>query len=518
MKNFFILLVALLLLKANSLAAQQHAHAVKKTTQEGKEKSQQSAVSKADSVVSAKAKASTTELQKDGKQVVTSAKSQTKSLVPDSAKRSQVKKTTEANSKKVLEDKTSNLQYDSEKPNDAPWNKEQLSTEDLSKIVTPAKPEVDLSTGEKLVGKQEGKIEAASSSVESVKNVAEGKDLAKEVKSLSAKQDKNSAYAKVLTRMDSVSTLQKQIEAGNLKETLTGTKKVYSDKYKRNMRDSLGLQKADSIFKVANAFAKTPTPEEDLLKKINSPLPPPAMDSKSMRGMAKDSLQQGTSDWKTMAEQAKNNDLSNFKLPDSLLSELKPLSGRTIDSKYVEDIDSVRDAALKVKKLSMDEEKLTDEIKRTAFKDKPRFTDKIYFEGILGFVNDSTVTIAQISPSLAYRFAKFFSVGAGPTLSVQVQEKKVNLTGSVRSFVKGEIFKQRAYLQVEDNFAPRTAINREILSNSKHAVLAGGGGLLPLSKKIALNLAVLYRINGEDTRQTPWVFRIGISSIKNRGQ
>jgi hypothetical protein len=48
----------------------------------------------------------------------------------------------------------------------------------------------------------------------------------------------------------------------------------------------------------------------------------------------------------------------------------------------------------------------------------------------------------------------------------------------------------------------------------------GGGGVLPLGKKLGINLAIFYRVNQKDVQPggNPWVFRIGLSSIKNIGK
>jgi hypothetical protein len=74
------------------------------------------------------------------------------------------------------------------------------------------------------------------------------------------------------------------------------------------------------------------------------------------------------------------------------------------------------------------------------------------------------------------------------------------------------------YIQLEDNIDP-LEINTESIAQTKHSVLAGGGCLLPILKTMAINPSIFYRVNNSDTQfanGSPWVFRMGISSISKK--
>ncbi len=64
----------------------------------------------------------------------------------------------------------------------------------------------------------------------------------------------------------------------------------------------------------------------------------------------------------------------------------------------------MRNITMKDKGLSLDEQSVTDDVKRTALKEKARLFDKLYFDGVIGFMNDSTINIVQLSPALGYHF------------------------------------------------------------------------------------------------------------------
>jgi len=125
----------------------------------------------------------------------------------------------------------------------------------------------------------------------------------------------------------------------------------------------------------------------------------------------------------------------------------------------------------------------------------------------------------QIAPSWGYHFTNTISVGLGPQIAIQYQEKKLNGVVGFRSFIKAEFFKQRGYFQVEDNIG-QSQVNSDALRQTKHSILVGGGGILPISKKIGINLSVFYRVNQKDVQPggSPWVFRVGLSSIKKIAQ
>lgn len=416
--------------------------------------------------------------------------------MPDSTKRAQEKEQFKKKQEARSQEKISEMQYDSENPEAAPWKKEHLSKEDMADLPKALGADDKINT-----------IHA-----EAFNNLPKEQDAQTAMEKTLAQKVQKSNYSKSLQKADSLNTLRKKVADTEALQSLKDVKKIPSEKYKRKLIDSLGLQKADSIFNAVSSLAKTTTPEQEMLKKINTPFS--ESDIKKMNGdLAKDSLMQNAGEWNGMVDELKAKDLSSFALKDSLLSELKPLSGRVLDSINISGLDSIRDVALKAKGMQVKEEQLSEEIKRASIQKKPKIWDKIYAEGVLGIVNDSVINIVQLSPAFAYRFAKRFSVGVGPNVLLRFQERKLNLMGGLRTFAKAEIINQHAYLQLENSHEPRS-LNRESLNTSRSSLLAGGGGLLPISKGFALNLAAFYRVSGGSQAQTPWVFRIGISTIK----
>lgn len=432
---------------------------------------------------------------------VTGAKDQIRNEAKDIV--SQGKEVKTADKEKLLEDNATKLQYDSENPDNAPWKQKPWSGKDLKDGKLPASLPGDVSS-------LEGKPEEY---VDKIKDIKAGTISEKGIGEKFTKPSAGSKLSSITHIVDSVSALKDQADLESLKQTLMGSKKVYSEKFIKKMYDSLGVSKGDSLFKVASSFVKTETPREDLLAKVNS-----AVSGKELNGIGydaeKQSLKVADADkLSALPDQATRPDLSKLKLPDSVLSELTPLHGRLMNSKYMSMIDSMRDVALKAKKQSLDEEQITDELKRSVVKKKPRFLDKTYFEGIIGFVSDSSINVVQLSPSLGYHFTDFLSVGLGPNLQLQIDDRKVNALAGMRSFIKAEVWKQRLYLQVEDNVSD-TRVGKEPVRIAGHSVMTGGGGLLPLSRSLALNLSVLYKVYQDTPQASPWVFRVGISSIK----
>lgn len=78
--------------------------------------------------------------------------------------------------------------------------------------------------------------------------------------------------------------------------------------------------------------------------------------------------------------------------------------------------------------------------------------------------------------------------------------------------------RQRAYFQVEDVVDP-VAANLEFINNTRHSILAGGGYLLAVSRVLAVNFCLLYRVNQMEYsggKMSPWVIRIGLSSRNSK--
>jgi hypothetical protein len=305
------------------------------------------------------------------------------------------------------------------------------------------------------------------------------------------------------------------LESG--KDNLAGAKKIYSEKYKKKLYDSLGLKEADSIFNVASAFSKKEVSKEDLLQSINSSFPADQKLNSAGLNTNQEALQAPNEQKiNSLPTSFDKSDLAKVKLPADVLTELPPIHGKQVDKTYMKLVDSMRLINLKAENLKMKEETVNKDIKAAIFKEKESFLHKSYIEGVVGYLQTGKVTLFQASPSFGYHFTNFLSLGIGPNILVKYEDNKFNASVGLRYFSKIEFFQRRAYLQAEDNIMPAN-VNTEYVNKSGHAVLVGGGVLLPITKSIALNPSLMYRIsttNGANSSGTPWVFRLGISSIK----
>jgi len=315
--------------------------------------------------------------------------------------------------------------------------------------------------------------------------------------------------------LESIQEKQRALNPDDLfsgfKQELLNAKTIYSEKALEQLRDSLGGPKFDSLFNVASTFIKSEVQEDDFLQAFNKVAPEnsPAdyVDAKNHSLQSPDEGQLNS-----LAENA-TGDLSKMQLPQSLLSELPPLAGKEIDSKYVDMVDSLRDINMAKEGLEVEEKKITEQLKSAVVKKKEGFWDKTYFDGVVGFLEQGDLTLLQLSPSLGYHFNEFVSLGLGPSVLLEIKDNDWNSAFGFRSFLRTEFFKHRLYFQAEDNMAP-TAAKVEEISKGTHNFLVGGGGLLKLSNKIAINPCILYSVTGDTKTQSPWVFRLGISSIK----
>ncbi len=292
---------------------------------------------------------------------------------------------------------------------------------------------------------------------------------------------------------------------------LTNVKTILSQKQLTKLRDSLGLKKFDSLFNKASLLSKKEVSKEDLLQALNksfagkSKLDDPNFDQKNVLDAAQ----------KETASEAKGFDPLSGKLPQPVLEGLPPLSGNLLDAKYTKLIDSLRKIKLSEQGLKLKEEKLSEDVKEAVFKKKPKFWDNAYFDGILGIVGNDNATIVQASPSLGYHIMPLFSLGIGPMFSIQKQDNSINSTVGIRSFAKVELFKQRAYVQTEYQINPYQ-VDYKNINASQGNFLIGGGVVKSLYGKIAINLSLLYRFDNNEVLQgsSPWVFRIGVSTVK----
>lgn len=141
---------------------------------------------------------------------------------------------------------------------------------------------------------------------------------------------------------------------------------------------------------------------------------------------------------------------------------------------------------------------------------------RFYFDGIVSFSSLDQGRI-HLSPTLGIRVIENFSLAVGPNINLYKNTKRIGMDVGYRAFARYEVFRQRGYIQLED-LSNAGAIKSELLKKSNHSILAGLGGLVPVSSQLAINLACFYRMNNESYSQgveSPWVFRVGISFFGN---
>lgn len=319
---------------------------------------------------------------------------------------------------------------------------------------------------------------------------------------------------KVQSKSDSLNALIK--DPLQLKSMLNGQdipqiKEVYSKKKIKKIYDSLGYSRMDSI--LAMIPKKEIVSEEALIEKLNLPfdqqvpsMPSSVEDVANMDEISQ--LKDGLGDY----------DLTKVTLPDSVLGKLPPIRGRQIESKLLSKLDSLREVALNKEKLKLKEKELTADITESVIKKKPSFMDKVYFEGVVSILKTPDSPEIQAAPSLGYKITKDFSIGIGPNILITGNGKDWSVQAGYRSFAKYEVLDQRAYFQVEDVMDPYQ-VRTESFTSAAHSILAGGGYLLPISKRFAVNFSLLYRVNNQlysEGKASPWVFRLGFSTIRNR--
>ena len=215
--------------------------------------------------------------------------------------------------------------------------------------------------------------------------------------------------------------------------------------------------------------------------------------------------------------QSAKSQVANFRLPGAEQAALKPLMGKLVQSPWLHVLDSFRHLHLKEQRLRLDTLPLKENVSMIKFREKQSFWQKTYKELLVGMSSRNFKTF-QFAPALACNVVHPVSAGIGPSLlfrQVDTNENKkpYTLQWSVRSFVKAQLLKQHAYGQIEDNWQP----TRQGAAGSCHSVLAGGGYLLALSSKVALNMAMFYKVYSGPASQpstNPFVIRLGISSIQ----
>jgi|GEM_PF-3478110 len=326
-------------------------------------------------------------------------------------------------------------------------------------------------------------------------------------------ESENKAVGEIKEASKKLMSVEKASLYGQVPEDLSRSTKVYSEKIKQKIKDSLRLEQVEKYANALSTLAKKDVSEQDFINALNKVAPENNVLGKvdvNTHTLNADNGEQ----LKNIHGQIEDFDLSKMRLPDSILSELEPLRSYTVPDKYTRLVDSLRNEYSQYSNMALDEKKITEETKAVVAKRKPDFLQKFYAEAILGYLKDGKATLFQASPSAGYHFTDNLSVGLGPNVLGRIEGKKVSVTMGLRSYVKAEIFKQRAYLQVEDNVNP-APVKPEVLWKSPHNILGGGGILFPISGKLALNACILYRFNNHDTDpSSPWVFRLGLSSMK----
>ncbi len=177
----------------------------------------------------------------------------------------------------------------------------------------------------------------------------------------------------------------------------------------------MGVSRLDSIR--AMIPAKKDISKEDLLQSLNHPLPEapikePVSDVGDLQGTASQE-----------AKLPNVPDLGAVKLPDSTLHDLLPARAFQFPSDSLGIIDSLKVLNLERQKLQLDESNADEQLKNVVVKNKPRFWDKTYFEGVLSFVQNKDNNSFRFSPAMGYRLKDNLSFGLGPNIFLQQKEK-----------------------------------------------------------------------------------------------
>ncbi|MBL3655113.1 hypothetical protein [Fulvivirga sediminis] len=211
--------------------------------------------------------------------------------------------------------------------------------------------------------------------------------------------------------------------------------------------------------------------------------------------------------------------LSDYSLPIHTIDNMDFLYGYSLDNSMIDQVkqrvftEGERHLSSKIKEKDKEEVKALDVMSRS------RLWDKLYFDGNIGASNFLNNDIVYLSPAVGYQLWNSVSVGLGPDIQWNVTNdpKQPNTDVGLRTFVKATWLKYKIYAQAEDIIYKQEA--NEVKKGSDHHFYFGGGYLLPLSSKTAINISVLYNVNEEQGKQyfihySPWIFRIGISAFK----
>ncbi|HEY3402425.1 MAG TPA: hypothetical protein VGK59_03500 [Ohtaekwangia sp.] len=323
--------------------------------------------------------------------------------------------------------------------------------------------------------------------------------------------------------LDSLQTSMRKNNAidslGKLQQTVTG-QNVYSQKQWRKFYDSLNKSPLANVPSI-DQLPKKETTEAELIESLNQKFygadSSRLTQSERFPGNPDNLLKETASSEVPYGKDLP--DASDLKLPDEDLKDLTPLRASTIKTKYTSKFDSLRSIHLKNEELKLTEKEISEDQIVSEISPKPKFWDKTYFEGVVGFT-PGDFKILQAAPTMGYHFTQYLSLGLGPNVLIQQNDKKVVTTVGLKTFFKAEFLKRQGYFQVEDIMDSYGQVGTKEETKKfyqQHNVFAGGGFLLNINAPVTLNFSVLYCITENKVVNhefSPMVFRIGLSSVK----
>jgi hypothetical protein len=286
--------------------------------------------------------------------------------------------------------------------------------------------------------------------------------------------------------------------------------------------DSLGISKLDTL--KALQISKQKMSDEDLLKAINTSFDKPS--TPELPYNQKDLMRQEMPDAPDLSPDQLTNavqtpelpevDLSKYSLPKESLKELAPLRSYKFPADSLLMIDSLRRLNLEKDKMLMKQEQVTDKIKKATVLPKPNFFDRSFWEGHIGYLELDDYKTLQFAPTFGQYLAEKFSVGLGPNITIQERDRTWQILWGYRAFAKYEFIPQRVYAQSEYVVDPIPSGGNETTKRRRNSALLGAGYVHPLSGKLGINFSLLYRVKQSSPEyNSPWLFRVGLSSFKS---
>ena len=288
--------------------------------------------------------------------------------------------------------------------------------------------------------------------------------------------------------------------------------RVFSEKKIRESFDSL-LQVG--MIEPPEILGKVEVPEPGFIEALHRKFYPPVSQPVVPTGqVAFDKLEKERPAWPQALD---GTDITSLQLPALSKETLQPIAvGQLQQVDAIDKLDSVRQLNLKGQRLKLSEQVMPGDKKLVSFAEVPTFKDRSYFEGVVGVLNGTRDRLAvRFSPALGYRIDRHLSFGVGPGLHLEQHENNDwSMVWGFRTFGKYEVLDNRAYLHVENQFNGRNDPGEVLVNNNRYNLLAGGGGLLPVSPTVALNVMALYTLTGTAGDSiSPFIIRIGVSSL-----